>query len=550
MRLSTALRSARKKADIGLRELARRLNVDPLHISRVESGKVPASRSLLVALSNELQLDQDSILALGGFIPARWQRALERDPACVTLIHDSLTKGQQSVSQDIAGVREPLPTYATSSRSPERQKLGDPLADIFPSGFVLSPEINEIYELKLAILEARKLTRQQLIERGAYFVSIDGIPTNHFQICTGGGLKLPKDSGARLLSFLGTHQLKTSYATHGLFPYRGKYHPQMIKALINIMGMTPGATVLDPMAGSGTTAIEAAIMGIDSIAVDVSPFCAFMAKTKVGALTADVTDLKELLANSSRIRKVHNELGKPESAEKVLNAGYQPRGLSRAAFDILALAFMDAKGYAARSSRKGEFEFFVDILAKYTDTIDRFQKVFRKLPIRLASAKIVEGDARTLDIESESIDGVIFSPPYSFAVDYLENDEPHLNYLRSNIAEIRTRMIGLNGGQGPARIEQYFSDMGRVFDEIVRVLKPGTCCTVIVGSNSNQLAKVLGIEPGSLEARYGIEDRLTTIATERNLVLELKIRRLIVGMANSMREEHILMFRKGIRFDT
>lgn len=548
MRLSTALRSARKKADIGLRELARRVNVDPSHISRVESGRVPASRSLLVALSKELQLDQDSILALAGYIPARWQRALEKDPGYMTRIHDSLIKGERSDVEDTIGVREPLPTYATSRGSPEPEKLRDPLAGIFPSGFVLSPEINEIYELKLAMLEAHNLTRQQLIERGAYFVSIDGNPTNHFKICTGGGLKLPKDSGARLLSFLGTHQLKTSYATHGLFPYRGKFHPQMIKALINIMGIASGTTILDPMAGSGTTAIEAAIMGIDSIAVDVSPFCAFMAKTKVAALTADVADLKELLANSSRTRKVHDELGKPRSAEKVLDAGYQPRGLSRAAFDILALAFMDAKGYAARSSRKGEFEFFVDILTKYTDTINRFQKVFRELPIRLGSAKIVEGDARKLDIESESIDGVIFSPPYSFAVDYLENDEPHLNYLRSNIAEIRTRMIGLNGGQGVARVEQYFSDMGRVFDEIVRVLKPGTCCTVIVGSNSNQLAKVLGVEPGSLETRYGIEDRLSTIATERNLVLELKIRRLIVGMANSMREEHILMFRKGSRF--
>ena len=29
----------------------------------------------------------------------------------------------------------------------------------------------------------------------------------------------------------------TGYATHGLFPYRGKFHPQLIKALINIIGI-------------------------------------------------------------------------------------------------------------------------------------------------------------------------------------------------------------------------------------------------------------------------------------------------------------------------
>ena len=37
-----------------------------------------------------------------------------------------------------------------------------------------------------------------------------------------------------------------------LFPYRGKFHPQLIRALLNILQIKPGQTVLDPMAGSST----------------------------------------------------------------------------------------------------------------------------------------------------------------------------------------------------------------------------------------------------------------------------------------------------------
>jgi len=99
-------------------------------------------------------------------------------------------------------------------------ELQDPLSTFFPPDLVPSTELNEVYELRLAGLEATKLSRKELVERGAYFLAVDGQATNHFKICTGGAVKLPKTSGARLQSFLGTHRFKSSYATHGLFPYR------------------------------------------------------------------------------------------------------------------------------------------------------------------------------------------------------------------------------------------------------------------------------------------------------------------------------------------
>ena len=159
------------------------------------------------------------------------------------------------------------------------------------------PQLNEVYELELAFYESLILSDEELIKNGAYFARVGDIPTRHFLMCQGEPLKLAKHSSSRLKSFFETNQFKTGYATNGLFPYRGKFHPQMIKGLINIMGCKSGNTVLDPMMGSGTVLIEATLMGINSLGVDISPFCEFMVKSKLSGLTVNTAYLRKALKN-------------------------------------------------------------------------------------------------------------------------------------------------------------------------------------------------------------------------------------------------------------
>ncbi len=59
-----------------------------------------------------------------------------------------------------------------------------------------------------------------------------------------------------------------SWATHK-GDYRGNWPPQMVRALI-LMYTKPGDTVLDPMIGSGTTCIEAKLLGRNCIGVDIN----------------------------------------------------------------------------------------------------------------------------------------------------------------------------------------------------------------------------------------------------------------------------------------
>ena len=59
-----------------------------------------------------------------------------------------------------------------------------------------------------------------------------------------------------------------AWATHR-GDYRGNWAPQIPRALI-LKYTEPGSTVLDPMAGSGTTCIEAILLGRNCIAVDIN----------------------------------------------------------------------------------------------------------------------------------------------------------------------------------------------------------------------------------------------------------------------------------------
>src|SRR4030042_243412 len=148
----------------------------------------------------------------------------------------------------------------------------------------LLPSVTELFELDMAYLEQKILDEQALIERSAYFKTVNGKPTKHFLGCSRKN-KTMQGRSSIAKAYFQEGQFSTGYATHGLFPYRGKFHPQLIRGIFNILGIKEKETILDPMCGSGTANIEAALMGINSIAVDVSPFCQLMTKAKYDSLT-------------------------------------------------------------------------------------------------------------------------------------------------------------------------------------------------------------------------------------------------------------------------
>lgn len=227
----------------------------------------------------------------------------------------------------------------------EFYKLSPFMQGLFGDKVELLPSVTELFELELAYLEYNCLPEDDLLDRLAYFKSVNDEFTKHFLMYNHSTKALTKDRSASTKAYFENGLFSTGYATHGLFPYRGKFHPQLIKALINIIGLKKGETILDPMCGSGTTNVESALMGINSYAVDLSPFCQFMTKVKYNSLHVKIESLKGV---SNRSEQLFDFFSRDE-LQKQLQEIKDVEELKIC--ELSLLAFLDSLGYSKRVVR-------------------------------------------------------------------------------------------------------------------------------------------------------------------------------------------------------
>ncbi len=397
---------------------------------------------------------------------------------------------------------------------------------MFDDEIELLPSVTELFELQLAYLEYNTLPIADFYERSAYFKSRKGKLTKHFSLYSNVTEALIDERSNETKQYFEQGNFSTGYATHGLFPYRGKFHPQLIKALLNIIGIKKSETILDPMCGSGTLNIEAALNGINSYATDVSPFCRFMTKVKYDSLTLNSVDISNILTKKDDIFDMFSN---PEGLSRLRNI---TDPIKRKVGELCLLAYLDALGYSKRVKMNDHKTLFRKVLSRYVGVLqDSITKIVPN--ISLGNVKILDDStAQKLDLPDNSIDGIITSPPYSFAIDYAENDAPHIEYLGYSVAQIRNNMIGLKGKSIQDKLESYFTDMNSVVREASRVLKPDKTMVIIIGSNTNQTKGVR------------LEDNIIIACGTVGLNLYLTINKPIKGMRNTMKEELILFFKK------
>jgi len=95
----------------------------------------------------------------------------------------------------------------------------------------------------------------------------------------------------------------TRYSVHGVHEYKGKFNPQVARALFNILitRTDEPPMILDPFCGSGTSLVEAAHAGLRGVGLDSNPFAVFLANAKIATLHAS-PDLLE--AEARRVASV------------------------------------------------------------------------------------------------------------------------------------------------------------------------------------------------------------------------------------------------------
>lgn len=399
--------------------------------------------------------------------------------------------------------------------------------EAFRNKVELLPNVNELFELELAHLEYKSLSEEQLLERTAYIKSVDNKFSKHYLLYSNNSEKIHADRSSATQAYFEEGQFSTGYATHGLFPYRGKFHPQLIKGLINILNIQKGETILDPMAGSGTTNVEAALMGINSKAIDVSPFCQFMIKTKYEALTID---LKLLEQSKIENKKLFDFFKQGDVLKRITKIGDDNK---IKIYNLAFLAFLDALGYSKRVVKSNHEQLFDKVLPRYIETVKSFLSNKYYDQNKIGNLNVLsDSDALNIKLDNNSVDCVITSPPYSFAIDYVENDKDQLEFLGHDTTELKTRLIGLKGKTKNQKLEKYFADMDTFCLQVAKVLKKGKNFVLIIGSNTNQTG---GIR---------LEETVINSAKKYDMPLVKSILKPIKGMRNTMKEEYVLIFEK------
>jgi len=391
---------------------------------------------------------------------------------------------------------------------------------------LLLDNVQFIYELALAQLELQSLGTQFEVTNGlrefklkenrnddelrrklAYFKFVKGKPSDYFQII--------QKNRTRSVN---------QYLTHWIYPYKGKFHPQMIRALLNIIGLEQGNTILDPFIGSGTTAVEAQLLGINCVGIDISPLCVLQSKVKIESIDVlpQIIEWKEEI--TKRIRpSLFNLEGKTLNESINLIWDEKVRNFYKMA-KLVAVSDNARRGRDFSNAFMKNLEIMISSVSDYS-------QIVKKLNLRLGKMDIKAGDSRALPLEKGSIDGIVTSPPYSIALDYVSNDAHALKELGYSLSEVREEFIGVRG-KGQTRIDLYNEDMKKSLEEMFRVLKPGKYSVIVIGN-----ATYMGQEVKTVEFTRDYAEKI-------GFKLVKNIDKIIFGLYNVMQKENILIFKK------
>ncbi|WP_181461285.1 TRM11 family SAM-dependent methyltransferase [Cupriavidus phytorum] len=256
------------------------------------------------------------------------------------------------------------------------------------------------------------------------------------------------------------------YGTHGIHEYRGKFFPQLVRALINISGTRPGGVVADPMSGSGTTVVEAVLAGCRGRGLDMNPLSTLLGNTKTNLLRADAealaasyTQLRdELLAVEPRVAKKLEHLSSlPEEDQRYLKSWFSDdvlaglddisqaifrledkyaRALARIALSNIIRSVSWQKSEDLRIRKEVRLDIEIDPKKEFLEEIGRSVRAVLAFLYQNGSLddldfEIADGDARRCaEVWGEnSVDVIITSPPYATALPYLDTDRLSLCYL-------------------------------------------------------------------------------------------------------------------------
>lgn len=350
---------------------------------------------------------------------------------------------------------------------------------------------------------------------------------------------------ALLASDLDFHGQDSAYASHNYHAFPAKFPPQLPRVFIEALTQ-PGDIVLDPMAGSGTTVVEAMLLGRQGIGTDIDPMALRIGQVKTTAIdTQALHDTAyELLKNAHNAVRddgagLKERLAQrfAESEHTFLDYWFLPEiQLELMALieqiekvqDVSIRAFLETVFSAIIITKSGGVSLARDLahtrphrvsdkpprspLSEYAKRLKKNLKSAVLLNYGGGCAQFFRGNAQAIALADNTVDLIVTSPPYAAnAIDYMRAHKFSLIWLGhtlKNLSDLRSQYIGhdalagfemqslpkfvaeivttvgqLDAKKGGA-LHRYYSEATLFLREMLRVLKPGRAAMVVVGSST------------------------------------------------------------------
>lgn len=282
----------------------------------------------------------------------------------------------------------------------------------------------------------------------------------------------------------GPNRQSTRYSAHGLHEYKGKFNPQVAKAILNIFGAKPGQRALDPFCGSGTSLVECAHLGIHGVGTDINPGAVFIANAKLKSLAIPANtlleDAKSALQQAKRSRKnlkSDNERSKylhswflPEILHKIERLRVAIESLENESVQVLlAIASNLLRDYSLQEPQdlrirrrksplptESFYQAFEEASKLYCERLKDAQTT---LGINNALSEAILYDCRNQDssplLKPGTFDLALTSPPYATALPYIDTQRLSLVWLNllpsSEILKLEAQLVGSREMRGQSK---------------------------------------------------------------------------------------------------
>ncbi len=333
---------------------------------------------------------------------------------------------------------------------------------------------------------------------------------------------------------------------HKLHPYLGKFIPQLVEVFIRKY-FKKDQIILDPFCGSGTTLVQAAELGLNSIGIDISEFNVLLSKVKTQyydteKLKNEIFDILELTRKRIYALGENPQLDIESGFERpaiickneYLKKWFAPKALQelliyKNVFETGNYKYKDLyKIILSRSARSARLttHFNLDFpkepqlepywcykhsrlcspvkesykfLRRYSlDTLKRIE-LFNKVRNKSYS-KVLHDDSRFVQIRE--YDGLITSPPYVGLIDYHKQHAYAYNLLGLSSREEDEIGPASNGSSKSAK-EIYVKSIVEVLKNVCSYIKPDGKIIIIANDSSNLYPQI--IEMANLKVESIVE---------------------------------------------